>query len=366
MLYPSRNKYLLLCIAVVALLPTTVLAGEKLRKADRIPAALTAEQKALITEGIALHDAGQYDGAIAKYKQVLDHAPDEVLAMYELGFAHFAKKDYESALAVARRGVQYRSELLPGFYELLGNCLDDLGKREDAIDVYKAGIKHSPMKALLHFNLAVALFRSEKHLEARKAMQKSVSLDPNHPSSHYLLASLYHQLGYRVPAILAFSRFCLLEPGSERAKGALSSLDQLLGGDVTKGDKPNEIKINVAFTPDSMKDEGDFDAIAMAISMSSAAAHMKAKEESSQFKLLTRTYAVMADVMTRTNGKGFAVKYYVPFFAELDKRELVEAFVYQTFQAAQLAGSAEWGKENGAKLREFDAWLSSYRWSSMK
>ena len=59
-------------------------AAAKLPKPDRIPAEPTAEQIAVIREGVALHDLGNYDGAIAKYKQVLAQNPWEIHALHEL------------------------------------------------------------------------------------------------------------------------------------------------------------------------------------------------------------------------------------------------------------------------------------------
>ena len=354
-------------IAILILLSGAVLGKEKLPKANRVPSAPTAEQKALISEGILLHDAGQYDNAILKYKQVLEESPDVVEAIYELGFSYFYKKDYENALAVARRGAQYRSDMLPQFYVILGNTLDDIGRRGQAIDFYKAAIKQSPGTALLHFNLGLTLLRSGKNPEAKREVQQSLYLAPNHAGSHYVLASLYDRLGYRIPAILALSRFLLIEPDSQRSREALLMLDRLIGGGVSKGNKPNEIKITLALTPQSRKDEGDFDPVEVAMSMSLAAAQMEeAKEQSSQFKLLAATYAVMAEVMSRTAGNGFAARYYAPFYAEMDKRGYIEAFVGQAFQTARLAGSAGWTAGNNGKRREFQIWLTGYQWPNSK
>jgi hypothetical protein len=46
-----------------------------------------------------------------------------------IGYSYFTKKDYSNALPTARRGVQFRSPLLAQFYVLIGDNLDELGKR---------------------------------------------------------------------------------------------------------------------------------------------------------------------------------------------------------------------------------------------
>jgi tetratricopeptide (TPR) repeat protein len=347
---------------ILALLLPAVLMAQKLPKPSRAPAVPTQHQRTLTAEGLAYHDAGRYDEAIEKYKRVLDEAPEEVSAMYEMAFSYAAKKDCATAMELARRGAQYRSKVLPQFHLLLGNCLDDLGRPIEAMDVYKDAINISPDFALLHFNLGLAEMRLDKNADARKSFQQALLLDPNHPSSHYLLANVYNALGYRVPAVLALSRFLMLEPESRRADEALELLNQLLGGGVAKGEKPNEINVTLALSPKSRKDEGDFDSVSLVLSLSLAASQVQAKGTASPFKRLGSMYAVMGDALSRTKGKGFAVSYYAPFFAQIEQKGFVEPFLYRALNGAQVDGAEEWSRESRSKLDEFESWSKSYRW----
>lgn len=358
---PKYTRIIALALALSMAYGMAV-AAEKLPKADRIPLPPAEQHKALISEGVRLHDAGKFDEAILKYQQVLEKSPDVVEAMYELGFTYFHKKDYENALALARQGARYKTELLPQFYVLLGNALDDSGKRNEAIEVYRAAIKRSPTTALLHYNLGLALLRSGKDPEAKKALQQSLFLAPHHASSHYLLATIYYRLRYKIPAILALSRFLLLEPQSPRAKEALPALNQLLTGGVTQGKEPNHI--NITLTPDSRKDEGDFIGVETIMSISIAAGQTEKakKEKSSPFQLLASTYGLMASTMSDLKPKGFAARYYAPFFAELGKQEFSEALVHRVFQLANLEGAAEWQSENSTRVEELQKWLADYKW----
>lgn len=365
MLVETTMRYLLICFAL--LVCGEPVSAEKLPKVEKIPAAPTAQQKRMIAAGIVLFGAGDFDKAIEKYQAVLGESPDEVNALYELGYTYFTNKDYKSGVEVARRGAAYQSNLLPQFYVLLGNSLDELGKRDEAIGIYRSAIKSLPGVALLHFNLGLTMYRSEKYDEARKTLQQAVLTDPGHASSHFLLGATYQRSGHRIPAILAYSWFLVLEPDSPRSRQVLPALNRLIVGGVSQGADPSKINITLALTPDSKKDEGDFGPVEVAMSMSVAAAQMgEFKEKSTPFKLLAATYGVMGGMMSNMKGKGFATKYYCPFFASLDKEELTEAFVYRAFQVAQVAGSAEWAKENAAKLHEYQSWVSSYQWPSKK
>lgn len=358
---PKGSRHIVLIITLF-MAASIAAAAEKLPKADRIPLSPTEQHRVLISEGVRLHDAGQYDEAILKYQEVLEKAPDVVEAIYELGFTYFHKKDYENALALARQGIRYKSELLPELYVLLGNSLDDLGKTDEAIEVYRAAIKRSPKTALLHYNLGLALVRSGKDPEAKKALQQSLFLAPDHASSHYLLATVYYRLGYKIPAILALSRFLLLEPQTPRAREALPALDRLITGGVSQGKDPNHINITLNLSPDSKKDEGDFDAVETVMSISVAVGHTEKAEKESPFQRLASTYGVMAGIMSDLKPKGFAAKYYVPFFAEMGKRELSGAVVHRVFQLANLEGAALWQSENSARIEELQKWLAEYQW----
>ena len=79
-------------------------------------------------QGTALHDAKDYDAAIAKYEAVIAQNPDCTQAIYELSMTLYAKGDKEKSMEVANRGSKYISDELPLFYVTMANILDDYGK----------------------------------------------------------------------------------------------------------------------------------------------------------------------------------------------------------------------------------------------
>ena len=112
------------------------------------------------------------------------------------------------------------------------------------------------------------------------------------------------------------------------------------------------------------KDEGDFDAVTVAMTLSVAAAMTAEKKDASPFDLISTSYSVISGVLAKPEGKGFAVRYYAPFFAELEMKDYVEAFVHHALASARLPGSAEWARDNPQKVSAFQQWLTSYRWPS--
>jgi tetratricopeptide (TPR) repeat protein len=128
-----------------------------------------------ISEGVLLHDAGEYDKAIAKYREALAREPGNVTALYEMALSHYAKKDLAAALEAAEAGIRFADPLWPALYVLIGNVRDE-GDSAGAIAAYRAGIKEDPKVAQLHLNLGVTLFRQKKWKAARLSFQQAVVL----------------------------------------------------------------------------------------------------------------------------------------------------------------------------------------------
>jgi tetratricopeptide (TPR) repeat protein len=287
--------------------------------------------------------------------------------MYELAYSYYAKGDLESALHTARAGSHYRTSLLPQLHMLIGNVLDDQRKSADAITVYREAIKQEPDFALLHFNLGLSLFRTGNFADAKTSLERSVVLDPAHASSHLALATLYEKLSYPVPSIMALSRFLLIEQNSSRSQAALTALRGLIGGNVTRNSDTGNLTIQLTKTGKSNKDEGDFDGIDLAFSIATAAAQMENQNKgSTPFKLLAGNYSVMAELLSQRKRKGFAMEYYSPFFIEMDKQKMTDAFAFRVHQAEKMQGMSEWAQSESDKLHAFDAWLKDYSWPKLK
>ena len=221
-------KKLPLCFLPVFLLLSVCTWAADLKKPARTPTELTAEQKALLHEGIALHDQGDYDGAIRKYESILESNPDGISAIYELSFSYFAKKDYRKSLEFTEKGTGYISDILPRFYMQMASCLDHLGESEKAIDIYKETLEKYPREPLLHFNLALTYSQNKKPDLAISHLKEELYISPEHPTSHLLLGLTFQESGYQIPAIFALSRFLILEPMSSRASQVLLRLRQLI------------------------------------------------------------------------------------------------------------------------------------------
>ena len=89
--------------------------------------------------GIDLHDKGQFDQAIAKYQEVLARSPSNATALFEMAYSYLAKKDYDKSFETARRGSEFKSELLPMFYDVMASSLDGQGQPQQAVEIVQEG-----------------------------------------------------------------------------------------------------------------------------------------------------------------------------------------------------------------------------------
>jgi len=238
------------------------------------------DEKRIIQDGIRAHELGDYDEAYGLYQAVLDSNPDNVHALYELALTYSAMEKHKKSLETGLRAMEYQWPELNKVYLMVGTELDYLGEKSDAIDVYKKGINHYPDDFLLYYNLGITQLSEEEIEEAKKALKKSVILNPSHAGSHLALAESFFKENNKIPALFAYCRFLILEPSSERAEPARKNVLSISAGDI-KTNKKNPDQITVSVEPDDPKSEGNFQTLSFYISANSALQLMMAKDNRS-------------------------------------------------------------------------------------
>ena len=122
-------------------------------------------------------------------------------------------------------------------YVTYANALDALRKSDEAMKVYDEGIEKFPGFYQLHFNKGVTLASSGKYDEATSCFQKSVMLNPDHASSHNAIGRLMERNNNRIPSLLAYCRFLVIEPEGTRAEENLKGVEKIVKGNVKQTGK---------------------------------------------------------------------------------------------------------------------------------
>ncbi len=348
------------------------------RAPSRVPSTTTAEQEATIRAGIELHDKGRYDEAIAKYQEVLAKSPTDVTAMFEMAYSYMAKKDYDKSLDTARQGAQFKSELLPMFYDLIASSLDSKGQPLQAVEAYKQGIALVPGASQLYFNMAVTYRESlNKPDDARFALEKAASIEPLHPGVQLLLGQVFQGSGYITPAFLALSTFLVLDPGGNQALPGYGlwrallkgGVDPIPNGPMSAPPAPGRAMREPtpgAARPVSKKDEGDFAAFEARLVPTHTAFMQKLDSGTPEIQaLIAQVNELLATLPANAAGPAaasFTNRHYLPFFVALKQQNFVEPFVYWASQRAPVPGVTDWLKSNEPKVREFLDWAAKYSW----
>ncbi len=351
-------------VILLVLLCVSFATAQDLKPPALTPVPGTESQIRLINEGLALHDGGDFDGAIAKYEEVLKENPDNDWALYEMGYSYQMKKDYRKSLECGYKGAQYKSQRLSKFYVLIGNDLDEMGEGKKAVEVYEKGIKLKSDDFLLYYNLAITQSRLKNVEETRKNLKKALYLNPNHASSHAALAQFFVATKYKIPALFAAMRFLVIEPESPRTARVYKIFSDTLSGGATAGKNPNEINIFVEMG--GKKDEGDFGSLDLILGLSGATSMTEENKNKSEIERLVARLETFFAVVSEGDPKGdrskFIFRYYIPYFIELKSKKYVEPFAYYINQSTNLKGVPEWLAANRNRVNEFLTWSKNYPW----
>ncbi len=361
-------RMLTICLFAFVLLasPTALLAQGA---PTRVPATTTTEQEAVLRAGIELHDKGEFDGAIATYQQVLAKSPANVTALFELAFSYLSKKDYDKSFATARTGAEFKSELLPMFYDLMASSLDSKGQAEQAVEMYRKGIALVPGASQLYYNMAVTYRESlNRPNDARLALQKAASLEPLHPGVQLLLGQIYQSSGYTGPAFLALSTFLVLDPGGAQAMPGYGLWRAVLKGGVDP--IPDNAQAGGAMRAAprrvSKTDEGDFAALEAQLAPTHAAFMAKMDAGTPEIQaLVAQVDQLIGRLPAQPAGpaaSSYVNRHYLPFFLELRRKGFVEPFVYWASQRAPVPMVGDWLRANETRVREFLQWAEAFSW----
>ena len=340
--------------------------AQKLPKPLLDPKEPTSSQMATIRAGITLHDGKDYDGAVVLYDKVLAENPDVVLAIYEKALSLYAKGAREKAMETAYAGSKYNSDSLAMFYTIIANCLDDVGKPDEAIQIYREAetmLRLEPsMKAALssvYFNLGITYFRQKKYAESRAELKRAVESNYSYASPHYTLSLIYNGTKYKVPALLAAMRFVSLEFNSSRTGPAVGIINDILK---PSNKDPQTGNTTITLDLNAPKDEGDFGMYDILLGTLATVRTDKNKDKTDieVFVEAINTFIAMI-AEDKKLATTFVGKNYAPFVTEMKAKGHVDAFGYMVLYISGKQDARKWLETNDAKLGAFLKWAKAYQ-----
>lgn len=298
-----------------------------------------------ITEGIKLHDKGDYTGAIGLYKKALVINPRSAYANYELASSYMAIKHYANAIKHSDKVIAAGSGYMDQAYILKASALDLSGKPGEAIKTYKKALQKFTANHLLYYNLALTSFKLKAYADVEDALQKALKINPHHASSHLLLGNSMIVQDKRVKGILALYNFLLLEPKGNRSTAALQALD-------------DQFKKGIKKMPDA--EDEFYTAELMLGTLESAKTNEANKTKSWHVLFAEKTnslFEIIGDL--KKDKKGFWWNFYVDYFYTLATNHHSEAFSYYITQSKDDVYTG-WMQSNTTKMETFSEWYTKY------
>ena len=133
-----------------------------------------SEAEKLVTEGVSLYEAGQFDKARKKLETAVDHLPADSKALFYLGRQVEALRYFEEYAAISPTGGRIDS-----VYYFMGEIFIQQGRYNNADIALSTALYHSPNVADWWARLGYAREKGGDFQWSLEAYNKALALNPN-------------------------------------------------------------------------------------------------------------------------------------------------------------------------------------------
>ena len=212
-------------IALILALAVTLFAAPNATSKASSKASKAEAVKKLVDQGVQFHEQGQYDEALAKYKEAEKKDPKSALVKYEMAFTYHAKRDLDKALTYARAATKLKGEgLEENLYSLIGTIYDDKGMPDSAIAIYREAFAKVPNSFNIPYNATITYMRMNNADSAYAWVRRSINNSRTHEGSYYYTGFISSQLG-KWPQFYAYTMYStFISKKSEIIRDNLSRL----------------------------------------------------------------------------------------------------------------------------------------------
>lgn len=166
------------------------------------------------------------------------------------------------------------------------------------------------------------------------ALERALRAQPANAARQLELAQTYENEGKRVPAFVAYLRFLSIEPEGKEALLAAGHVREIMNSAAAEGEAAG--------------DERE-----MALRMAAASARLPENRKRSEFEKLQRQVALaLAMFGDAAPVNDFTSDVNLPFFAEIGRKELTDAFVAVALTSLRLKGADVWMSHHPADVEK--------------
>lgn len=172
--------------------------------------------RTLLEEAQRAKETRRIDDAIAKYRRVIEVAPQLASPYIDLGALLHDRGKTEDAYNVFVQGI----ERAPADRTLLSNAAAtalELGKTSEALAYVDRAIENNQRDAALYTLRGTVLRALKRDDEAEATLERAVELAPNDARAHFALGNALYGLGRKDDAVNAYRAAIRIDPSMTRA-----------------------------------------------------------------------------------------------------------------------------------------------------
>ncbi|TCD11257.1 tetratricopeptide repeat protein [Pedobacter frigidisoli] len=230
----------------------------------QISFAQSAEDKALAKSksqtAFKLEDEeGKFDEAIKLLEESQKLDPDNIDYPYELAYAYSGKKDHQKAAEILIKLLKHK-DVFDQVYQTLGNAYDYLGKPEQAMKTYEAGLKKFPNSGKIYAELGNMKLNSNDYNNAIKYYEKGIEMEPTYAANYYRVSKIFLDSDEKLWGMIYGELFMNLDWASERTREMSKLLFDTYKSQIKiNGDSASiAFSKNIAMSADAFKDPKNF------------------------------------------------------------------------------------------------------------
>jgi len=157
--------------------------------------------QAIVYMGNLYEASRDYTQAMAAYEDACRKNPDFVPALFAQGALLDLTGKKQEAIGKYRAVLEKSESYVPALNNLAYLCASGYGSKEEALRLAISASKREPGNAGLLDTLGFALLKNNRLVDARKVLEKAVSLLPDNPTVAFHLALAYKDLGEKASAL---------------------------------------------------------------------------------------------------------------------------------------------------------------------
>ena len=145
------------------------------------------EENERIDLALSYSDNGREDEAIAIYDELIKKHPDVSGLKFEKAYCYYQKQDYKNAYKTLKPTLS-APDANPQYFAVAGNAQDLMGKPEDALKTYQAGLEKFPDSGYLHLETGNVLIGLGYTAQGVGYYEHGIEVDPGFASNYYRAA----------------------------------------------------------------------------------------------------------------------------------------------------------------------------------